>query len=148
MSEILYKAKRMDNGEVVYGLPSYNCVDGRITEIETRDCGFIEVDPETICRYTGLQDKNGTKIFGGDICRDGDNIVRILWNDKHQWGVEILNTENVLSKGLFFPLWQYDNCKENGYRTPEVIGNIFDNPELLEIEVTGCVSKTKSSMNS
>ncbi len=92
----------------------------------------FEVDKETVCEYTGLTDKNDRKIFEWDICKDSDNVVCILWNDKHQWGVEISKTDSVLSKGLIFPLWQYNNCKENGYRTLEVIGNIFDNPELLE----------------
>lgn len=51
---------------------------------------------------------------------------------KHQWGAEILESNSALSKGLIFPLWQYGNCEENGNRELEVIGNIFDNPELLE----------------
>lgn len=138
----LYRAKRTDNGEWVEGfyLPigertyiiceaESDCTDGENTDLYATE--WYEVVPETVCQYTELTDENVREIFEGDICKDGDNVVRILWNDKHQWGVEILKTDNVLSKGLIFPLWQYDNCKENGYRTLEVIGNIFDNPELL-----------------
>lgn len=61
-------------------------------------------------------------------------FVCILWNEKHQWGVKISKTDYALSKGLIFPLWQYDKCEENENREIEVIGNIFDNPELLNEE--------------
>lgn len=123
MREILFRGKRVIDGKWVESCcPLGEMHSGTVT---------YDFDSKTVCQYTGLTDKNGRKIFEGDICKDGDNVVRILWNDKHQWGVEILKTNNVLSKGLIFPLWQYDNCKENGYRTLEVIGNIFDNPELL-----------------
>ena len=128
MSEILYKAKRMDNGELVYGLPSYNCVDGRITEIETRDCGFIEVDPETICRYTGVPDKNETKIFEGDICRRemlGGTIIigQVVWIEYGACGFKLKYGND------YYPIGKFENTGRNG---DEVIGNIFDNPELLE----------------
>ena len=149
MREILFRGKRVDNGEWISGdlittpfirnetqqniiyILDITKADYDCFEDLTEDNGIFEVNPETVCQYTGLTDKNGRKIFDGYICRDSDNIVRILWNDKHQWGVEISKTDNVLSRGLVFPLWQYDNCKENGYRTLEVIGNIFDNPELI-----------------
>lgn len=149
MASRTYKAKRKNWRELpkenqwVYGAifkgkeNSYIITNVKVTdewedsEIGADVIGYL-VDPETICQDTGLTDKNGRKIFDGYICRDSDNIVRILWNDKHQWGVEISKTDNALSRGLAFPLWQYDNCKENGYRKLEVIGNIFDNLGLLE----------------
>lgn len=149
MREILFRGKRVDNGEWISGdlittpfirnetqqniiyILDITKADYDCFEDLTEDNGIFEVNPETVCQYTGLTDKNGRKIFDGDICQDSDNIVRILWNDKHQWGVEISKTDNVLSRGLVFPLWQYDNCKENGYRTLEVIGNIFNNPDLI-----------------
>ncbi len=138
--EILFRGKSIISGEWAEGYytfyPKGFSVSGKaehvIRDTQEYAAKVYFIDPETVCQYTGLTDKNGRKIFEGDICRDGDNIVRILWNDKHQWGVKISKTDNVLSKGLVFPLWQYDNCKENGYRTLEVIGNIFDNPELKE----------------
>lgn len=142
--KILFRAKSTDSGEWVEGSFIHAFQEEKRSAIcgMYKDVYFIAeisgkmhtVDPETVCQYTGLADRNCRKIFEGDICRDGDNIVRILWNDKHQWGVEISKTDNVLSKGLIFPLWQYDNCKENGYRTLEAIGNIFDNPELLKTD--------------
>ena len=140
--EILFRAKSLKSGTWTQGY-LFRCWErayiawGMVND----NADMIEVDPETVCQYTGLTDKNGRKIFEGDICKDSENIVRILWNDKHQWGVEILKTDNVLSRGLIFPLWQYDNCKENGYRTLEVIGNIFDNPELLEGRQSGTAGR-------
>lgn len=139
MREILFRGKDID-GKWVQGYCIKDEMDENKVYIgyifgsdgrQPHDTDVVMVDPETVCQYTGLTDKNGGKIFEGDICRDSDNIVRILWNDKHQWGVEISKTDNVLSRGLVFPLWQYDNCKENGHRTLEVIGNIFDNPDLI-----------------
>lgn len=134
MREILFRGKHIHaipelkhfDGTWVYG---YLCDENHINSPELE--GEFLVDPETVCQYTGLTDKSGRKIFEGDICKDGDNVVRILWNDKHQWGVEISKTDNVLSGGLIFPLWQYDNCEQNGNRALKVIGNIFDNMELL-----------------
>lgn len=133
----LFRGKRTDNGEWVEGY--FLKIDGisYILPLGLDLKDIVEVDSETVCQYTGLTDKNGRKIFDGNICKDGDCVVRILWNDKHQWGVEISKADNVLSKGLIFPLWQYDNCKENGYRTLEVIGNIFDNPDLINWEMIG-----------
>ncbi|MEH2957816.1 YopX family protein [Candidatus Merdisoma sp. JLR.KK006] len=132
--EILFRAKH------IHAIPELKHFDGRWVYGYLSDKNYINspelegeflIDPKTVCQYTGLTDKGGRKIFEGDICKDGDNIVRIFWSDKHQWSVEISKTEYALSRGLTFPLWQYDNCEKNGYRTLEIIGNIFDNPELL-----------------
>lgn len=123
MRRILFRGKRVIDGKWVESCcPLGEMHSGTVT---------YDFDSKTVCQYTGLTDKNGRKIFEGDICKDGDNVVRVLWNDKHQWGVEISKTDFVLSKGLIFPLWQYDKCEENGNRELEVIGNIFDNPELI-----------------
>lgn len=128
MREILYKAKRIDTGEWVYGLPSYNCVDGCITEMETRDCGFIEVDPKTICQYTGVPDKNGAKIFEGDICERrliGGAIItgRIMWFGIGMCGYRLKHGHDLYAVG---------KDEHTGKSNDEVVGNIFDNPELLK----------------
>lgn len=98
---------------------------------EYTDCNII---PETLGQYTGLTDKNGNKIFEGDICSflNNHNIYLIVWN-RHGWQCKKIGGDFSLTLGCSFPLWQWDNCKENGYRTLEVIGNIHDNPELLEV---------------
>lgn len=93
-------------------------------------CRIVEytshyVDPETVGQFTGLTDKNGTKIFEGDVVRvDGEN----RWYSDYacRWGegnleFELANKKESIGLGYFAP-----------YEL-EVIGNIHDNPELLEV---------------
>lgn len=143
MREYLFRGKRIDNGEWVDGDlvrasegKSYivedcetNCDDGETTDLFATS--WYEVDPATVGQFTGLLDKNGKRIFEGDICRDNTgDIVQIVWSKNHSWGCKIIKG-CTLSLNLTFPLWQWDNCRENGFRKIEVIGNIHDNQELL-----------------
>jgi uncharacterized phage protein (TIGR01671 family) len=85
------------------------------------------VIPETVGQYTGLTDKNGKKIFEGDICRNtktGD-IVSVKWHGTmagYVWSKRKENHQHLFDFGELFRV--YDKY--------EVIGNIHDNPELLE----------------
>lgn len=139
--EILYRAKRIENDGWVYGSHLFDQVIGKhyivlprnITESYTAvnpdgefkrlHCTGIEVVPETVRQYTGLKDKNGKKIFEGDICRDSlDTLFVVEWDKKNARfiGFIVGNECRIIYVG----------------REPkvEVIGNIFDNPELLEVE--------------
>lgn len=130
--EILFRGKRKDNGEWVEGyyeeLPAY---DGTTTPKivtpakDTDDYNrWSFVLPDTVGEYTGLRDKNGRKIFEGDIVdilTENEEIGVIKWdNDTARFVIE--------SDGFFSDF-------DNYYGTDlEIIGNIYDNPELLEEE--------------
>lgn len=88
-----------------------------------------EVDPETVCQYTGLTDKNGRKIFEGDIveCRarkDGHDKYKVIWcKDYADFRIEPLDF------GVQFPITDCGGEYIRGGKY-SVIGNILDNPEL------------------
>lgn len=131
----LYKAKRKDNGEWVIGnlitnvffrlgqsIPYILCPDKAkydCFEDFTEGNGIFEVRPDTICRCTGLNDKKGNLIWKNDIVKDTVIYGVVKW--------DYANARYVIDD------------REDGYQDysewwqeTEVIGNIFDNPELLE----------------
>lgn len=147
--EILFKAKRKDNGEWVEGYYIYHikrtiCPFGDSVKPEDeqhvimqdgfsdwnmpRDTVVYEIDPDTLCQYTGLTDKNGNKIWENDICEmvyDGVvNTYVIVW-DKDE-----LDFKGTNGKEDYGGNFEYLGCCE------EIItlGNIFDNADLLEVE--------------
>lgn len=129
----LCKAKRTDNGEwVIGGLVRYGFT-GRekyyIVPSYASDLYALGIDPSTICRCTGLKDKNGKLIWENDIieCKDGKHNfqTQIEW-DAYCAGFIFQDTETS-AVGL-------DAITENGlYSESKVVGNIFDNQELLEV---------------
>lgn len=127
MREILFKGKRKDNGEwvcgeyiTIYDDPKYKAIKTCI-ELNT---GIHEVDPGTVCQYTGVTDRNGTKIFESDIvtsdqfCPDEEGYGVINWRDE-----ELMFTVDTDDAYYDFTDFNYVNL--------EVIGNMFDNPELI-----------------
>ena len=121
----LSRAKRIDNGRWVYGLPSYD-KDGEFREIEAyedTDVVFYAVDPSTICQCTAMPDKNKKLVFEHDIVWDSDEraFYEIIWNQEHMcWNVEDADGHKS----------EFEECYGS---TIEVNGNRFDNPELLEV---------------
>ncbi len=146
MREILFRGKRIDNGEWAEGLYC-KIKTGHYTNIRTnirfveeyKDCiikefsdggiTWCEVIPETVFQYTGLTDKNGKKIFEGDIveCRarkDGYDKYKVVWcKDYADFRIEPLDF------GVQFPIADYEGEYIQGAKY-SVIGNIFNNPEL------------------
>lgn len=133
----LFKGKRVDNGEWVIGnlitnvffrlgqsIPYILCLDKAkydCFEDFTEGNGIFEVRPDTICRCTGLNDKKGNLIWKNDIVKDTVIYGVVKW--------DYANARYVIDD------------REDGYQDysewwqeTEVIGNIFDNPELLENE--------------
>lgn len=129
-SRYLFRAKRKDNGEWIFG-----------NLIQTDDGTYIiqnyvpqhliknyEVDPATICQCTGLKDKNGNLIWENDIIK--------AWSQGTCAKGKI--KQRIDGTWIMYPAWQKGEmwylCPDNnGETTVAVIGNIFDNPELLEV---------------
>ena len=120
MREILFRGKAID-GNWYYGVPlvfteDYVCITAPHTNNK-------KVEANTIGQYTGLTDKNGTKIFEGDIVKYGDTINKVVFEQKNgtaYFGVVMGDTET----------WHF--CYLTNAEGMEVIGNIHDNPELLK----------------
>ena len=134
MKQILFRGKRIDNNEWVHGFYFESLADGMkhcYIKYETWDEGFVtyEVIPEPVNQFTDLCDKNGNKIFE-------DDIVRFYDKDWTASGIATVDFENgkwkinghyttKLSSMVWLDLYR------TGFEY-EVIGNIYDNPGLLE----------------
>ena len=134
----LYRAKRKDNGEWIVGsliqapylgsirswISSEQEDKARLREISSNQAVWraFEVRTDTICQCTGLKDKNGKLIFENDIVRICDYIVKVLWCD--EFALYRLDTKNFKFSYFFGETFKAEDV--------EIIGNIFDNPELLE----------------
>jgi len=138
MRELLFRGKRIDNGEWAEGdllRAKYYLNDIEhcfiFTDAEAFPAnefvGGEEVLPETVGQYTGLTDKNGKKIFEGDVIE--------CWSE----GVKARGTvqQNMGGLWIIYPAWQkrvmWGLCPNEGGSTDvEIIGSVHDNPELLK----------------
>lgn len=154
MREILFRAKRKNWNDLpkeewwvegsyhhqtdYYGDPcdKHYIIDGTETDMEGYG-GHYEIDPETLCQFTGLKDKNGNRIWENDIVLLREEIQDYEWkatvkfgnpNWEYNWGWQLVSIgECDMNKDIL--LWidmEIASC--------EVVGNIFDNPELLKGE--------------
>jgi uncharacterized phage protein (TIGR01671 family) len=110
---------------------------GNRCAIEESDGSKWACDAKTLCQCTGLKDKNGNLIWENDILHNGNYFV-VKWNESCSRFDIVLNNSNNIPIGKWEPMicdWKTSDFKE--YRKAvdyEVIGNVFDNPELLESE--------------
>ena len=151
--EILFRGKREDNGEWVEGLPLYGNIGNEITEIQSRktksgkDCEdkdwylndgeIVPIILQTLGQYIGKVDINGKKIFEGDILLinhrewsvEEREIVEVKWCGNE--GYPAFDIPKSSTSGECNGLSLINNCEDYSV---EIIGNIYDNPELLEAQ--------------
>ena len=129
MRQILFKAKRKDNGKWVEGYYQKRFdLDGSEQHLifwskSYTVWEYAEINPDTICQYTGLTDKNGKRIWENDIIElpGEDGYFVCEWQE--DTARFVLNGEGLTVD--FDNYWSYE---------VEVIGNIFDNQDLLEVK--------------
>ena len=132
--EILFKAKRKDWRDLpkeqwwIEGLPTRMWRELYIQDSEDENTAY-KIDPDTLCQYTGLTDKNGKKIWENDICDRKEKYPEIVAYNKGDWQLDYSYAfgeemhSNACNLGFYA-------CERN---CVEVIGNIFDNADLLEV---------------
>ncbi len=144
MREILFRGKRTDNGEWVEGyyvkaeLLNGSGEEHVIIEYSAEGTTY-HVISETVGQFTGLTDKNGTKIFEGDIvkCTDENNLLEFCAivefgnpNGEYNWGWQL---KYIKGTKVNMDILCWVDMEDLGAYI-EVIGNIYDNPELMEVE--------------
>lgn len=135
MREIIFRGQRPDNDEWVYGylVEATNVItDKKATFIFEQDatyfthgefaCSF-EVKPETVGQYTGVIDKNGKKVFEGDVVEYDGSCGEIVFVERR--GAFMSNEKDMYGEWL-------SNLPQYGTGIVEIIGNIYDNKEILE----------------
>lgn len=145
MREILFKAKRIDNGEWIEGYYT-ECRGETFISIDTSSMfeifcppviRWFKVSSETLCQFTGLTDKNGQRVWENDIIKY--HFGEIYAPIKYGCYQNCFDSQKAEHVG-FYVDWSDDKClrKDLGYWIDMVdtmpVGNIFDNPELLQEE--------------
>ena len=135
MREILFRGKRLHDNKWIYGNfisdyegnphiiePRFFCEDGHHLQYEDNTDTPVFIIPETVGQYTGLTDKNGVRIFEGDIIQSLESSVTglVQWFPEHSAFMVWCKSANEV--GFLY------ECAD----IIKVIGNIHDNPELLK----------------
>ena len=123
--EIEFRGKQVDSGEWYFG---YFVRDelSKLPYITSGGKAMHEIIPETLGQFTGMKDMNGNKIFEGDIVRLDGKIFAVAY-DKGAFGLH--RDDN--SRGNLFHWYNFCRLTHEPY-VPEIIGNIHDNPDLLD----------------
>lgn len=138
--EVIFRGKRLHDNKWIYGNfisdcegnphiiePRFFCEDGHHLQYEDNTDTPVFIIPETVGQYTGLTDKNGTKIFEGDIVTGWFNHEKIVGYIFYGGNAQFfIQRDGIYGIGL-----------DNSDCWLEVIGNIHDNPELLGGENNG-----------
>lgn len=126
----LFKAKRVDNGEWVVGSLISMPYGGYMIDRVADSRRFrVMINPSTICQCTGLKDKNGKLIWENDIVRDKEgNCYKAFWQNNYYQFSWICVKSDIFQIGTKWDLYIWRSYEI------EIIGNVFDNKELLESE--------------
>lgn len=121
MREIIFRGKSIESGEWLYGdyAPRTSLYHANIFTKENYLEG-VAVDEETVGQYTGLTDKNGRRIFEGDIIADKNELFSVRWSEKISGFVAV--GEHRMQPSMNQGTMKY--C--------EVVGNIYDNDESMQ----------------
>ena len=124
--EIKFRGKRIDTGKWVYGsLLQWKDGDATICANESENNNVLikhDVNPDTVGQYTGLKDRNGKNVWEGDFLRTPEGDIMVAeWRDAQ-----------IITRCVRPYNPRYKNSLTFAYPVSVVIGNIHDNPELLE----------------